>query len=165
MPGSIGSFMISTLNNYIYCRKYDVNKQYKYRPEGNISTDQLKKSLDAEAVKFTKALAKDGKQITEQDFVNYFKSKIYKNYNENTVKRLYNALNFNTNPSSKGLDNNEIASFLISMDIADGTLNGNVNQENIIGTYGLMESEKHDMMAQLFKLVGEDYQNNPEKYL
>lgn len=160
MPGNIGSFMTAALNSYTCCGKADVNKKYQYKPEGDVTGDMLRKALSAEADKFTKAVAKNGKQITEKDFVNYFKENMYKGYDEKVVRQLYKAINFNTGSGSKGLDTNEISSFLMGMDFLDGKITGDVNQENVIGTYGLVGSGKQADVATLFKLLGEQLKNN-----
>lgn len=156
MIQTFSSYMVEALNDYAEYYGMHMDETYRYQAAGKSTPVQLKKSLEASAKGFINAMARDKKQITEEEFVNYFKKNLLKRgYNDQIIRDLYYSINFDKSPESKGLDVHEVSSFILGMDEVDGTHSGDVSQKDIIGTFGLLQNGDKERIKIYYSVMGD----------
>ena len=154
MQNPINSFMTSALNNFYYTGKMDKNTKVTYKKPTDNTSLKLKQSLLSEGSKFVKELSNGKTQISEKEFLAYFKTNLNNIYDEKAFKNLYFALNYDTRSHSLGVDAKEVASLILGMDYMDQKVNGAINQWEFGQILSLVVTDHRNDLQEFMNFIG-----------
>ena len=157
MTRSVDLFMAYTLNSYYNYGKLDETSNTVYSKNANGENSLFQKDLKTAAREFIVSVNEEQSksQISEENFVAFFKKFLIKDmYVESQIRDLYKAININTSPNSQGLDINEVAAFIYSLDYFDEKIDGKINQKNVGDLFGVLQRNYQKELQKYISILG-----------